>query len=225
MYIRDKSTQIIFKRYVDDVFKGTCAFPSVKYPLNGKPEVFSVENTEQIMDSKMIEVIDQQEFCIGRCYTNTRKMVAALRDAGYEATSYVGWLLFSENQTPVHHCWTMVGNHLIDLADDYALMLHGENGEYLRSSGSGTEMRERMAEFEIEASKLPHSQRCAPLGVPAGFLLYVGSPCSPEEGIKIFKQLMVQFPDHECNRRYRNTGMTHTQAVMAEYGLMGWIKK
>lgn len=70
---RVKPNQIVVKRYNGDRFLGSCIVPSVMYPLDGDYEMFNFRNTEQITDPKLLDIIDQQEYCIGRCYTKRKR--------------------------------------------------------------------------------------------------------------------------------------------------------
>jgi hypothetical protein len=200
--------------------------PSTLYPLNGPYKVFNCRNTAPITDMKLLQLIDQQEYCIGRCYTNTQKLTQALVDAGYNAKSYCGWLFTFDTQHPVHHCWTVVdGIHVVDLADDFTVMYSGNNGKILQSSKSREETAKLIASFQLAAREKPHSIRCMPIGTPTEFLLYVGSECHPEQGIQIYRDLMEAFPYHESSRKWGGTGMSYTQAMLASQGLMGWISE
>jgi hypothetical protein len=223
--LREKTSQIVVKRYCEDRFLGSCIIPSVMYPLGGAYRMFNFRNTEMITDSHMLDIIDRQEYCIGRCYTNTRKVVEALCAEGYSAKSYVGWMFVSGSEPPIHHCWAVVDDiHIVDLADDYTVMLSGTNGERFQAAATIEEKRELIASFHLEARKYAHRQRCYPIGVPTPRLLYVGCKCSPEAGIVEYQRLMKKFPNHECQRNTNASGFNPTQALLAEHGLMDWAK-
>lgn len=225
-----RPTRAAIRRYGEDNnFLGSCIVPSQLYPLNrSQYEMFHFRNTELITDEGILDIINRQEFCHGRCYTNTKKMTSALRDAGYAAESYVGWLFINGIAPPIHHCWTVLQAHeqtyVIDLTDDFSVMFFGENGERYRNAASPKERKELLASFEVEAQQYPHQVRCHPLGCPTPGLLYIGLPCDPDEGIRIFNTLMARYPDHECRMGMKDMSqMNETQSILAKRGLMDWV--
>ena len=52
----------------------------------------------------------------GRCFTNSEKLVNALRKAGYPAKQYVGWLFIRGDTYPVHHSFVVLEKHIMDLS-------------------------------------------------------------------------------------------------------------
>ena len=194
--------------------------PTIMYPLNGKCEVFTFRNTKKVEDEAVLACFDSVQYKIGRCYDNVERMTKALKDAGYNAVSYVGWLFTSNNQFPIHHCWTVLDGHsVIDLCDDFSVMLGGKNGELFKNA-KGPVLRGLIASFTSAARKEKNSARCFPVGTPTPFLYYVGSPCEPEKGREMYCRLVSDFPGHECERNCDASGMNAMQRVLAQYGLM-----
>jgi len=188
--------------------------------LNGNYEIFTYENTEQVLDKNVLAVYDKVKYNIGSCYSNTNALASALRMRGIEVKTYVGWIFTNNYQFPVHHCWAVVnGNSVLDLSDDFTVMLSGANGEHFEGK-SITETRELIADFQLAASRLPNSVRCNPVGTPTPFLLYVGCECEPEQGKVIYRDLIRRFPNHECQRNCDSSGLNATQRVMRKYGLI-----
>lgn len=205
----------------DGSFKKSIVMPTMMYPLNGKYEVFSYANTEVATDEEVLRIFDSMKYHIGHCYQNTDNLVTALREAGYDAKSYVGWLFVQATDYPVHHCWCVLnGNIILDLADDYSLMLGGENGELFQKAKNIEEYRELMVSFAAWAKGLRNRDRCTPVGTPTPFLLYVGCECSPQEGRRIYNKLIADYPDHESQRNCNEDGWNATQKKMQEAGLM-----
>ena len=93
------------------------------------------------------------------------------------------------------------------------------NGEHFKDK-SLDEARELMVSFAEAAKKVPNSVRCAPVGTPTPFMLYVGCECSPQDGRNIYNRLIDEFPDHECQRNCDSRGYNATQRMMKEKGLM-----
>ena len=194
--------------------------PTVYYPLNSDYKAFHYKNTRVLEDDAVKGIFDSVKYQIGCCYQNTDNLVSALRDKGYNARSYVGWLFISNNQSPVHHCWCVLDDNIIlDLADDYSVMLSGANGEHFKDK-SLAEARELMVSFAEQARNVPNSVRCAPVGTPTPFMLYVGCECEPQGGRNIYNKLMRDFPRHECERNCDSSGYNVTQRMMKDKGLM-----
>lgn len=218
---RISENKVVVKiRNSDMSFRKSVIIPTISYPLNGKVCTFSSKNTKRVEDKAVLDIFDSVRYKIGFCYQNTQKLVSKLQAAGYDAVSYVGWLFTSVTDFPVHHCWCVLnGESVLDLADDYTVMLSGTNGDNFKDK-SIDEVREAFVSFAKEAKKHKNSERCAIVGTPTPFLLYVGSPCDPEEGRRIYQKLIAAMPDHECQRNCDSSGYNATQRRMKEAGLM-----
>lgn len=78
--------------------------PSAMWPLNGKTGiVLSHDNTVPCKDDGIRSVFDGMQFTVGGCYHNAFILREALRNAGYQADTYAGWL-FVGDTIPAHHC-------------------------------------------------------------------------------------------------------------------------
>lgn len=221
-YIKEKENKIVAKiKNPDGSFKRSVIIPTDYYPLNSeKYKVFHYKNTEQICDEKMINVIDRVDYKIGCCYQNTKEIVRQLKSEGFDVRPYVGWLFVGESQFPVHHCWAVVnGIHVVDLADDFTMMLKGDNAENFKELNI-QQTRVAMASFVAEARKQKNSIRCYPMGTPTPFLYYIGAECSPDDGKRIYQGLIKTHPEHECQRNCDSSGLNPTQKTLKEQGLM-----
>lgn len=217
-----KTDRVVVKlRAKNGAFLKSVIVPSVMYPLNGACEVFTYRNTKRVDDEAVLACFDSVRYKIGRCYDNAERLAQALKEAGFDAVPYVGWAFVADGETPVHHCWVVLnGEAVLDLGDDYTAMLSDENAKYFEVVQSIEEKRELIASFQLAARKVKNRQRCYPVGTPTPFLYYVGSPCDPEEGRRIYCRLMQSFPGHECERNCDANGMNATQRILAQRGLM-----
>ena len=218
--LRCKPDKAVVRLYNDDgSFLGVVNTPTVLWPLGGRYEVFTAENCALIENDAVARIVDALPYRIGHCYQNAENVTKALQNAGYAATQYCGWLFIGE-QYPIHHSWTVLdGKHIIDLADEFAV-LHANHEQFDAASGMDA-TRELMVEFSKWIRQFPNSKRIMPFGIPAGNLLYIGSPCSREEGINIYNQLIDRYPQHPCNERLvKGTNMTQMQMKLREAGLM-----
>lgn len=225
--MRCKPDRVVVKlKNEDGSFKDAINIPTVYWPLNGKYEVFHWDNTEHLRDEAILSVIDGQDYQIGHCYTNAEAITGALRQAGYNARLYVGWLFTGENEYPIHHAWTVLdGKYIIDLCDDFGLKLADSNRVYFENAQTKEQLEDLLVDFTKWASQYPHSKRCFPVGKPSRILMYIGCECTKEEGIMIYNNLSKKYPNHPCNEKVRySNGMTGVQKKMADAGLMKNIK-
>lgn len=221
--VMTKEKKVVVKlRNKDGSFKKSCIVPSATYPLSGAYEIFHCKNTELITDENILSVFNSVEYKIGKCYTNTEQLLSALSAKGIEAKSYVGWLFVSAHEYPIHHCWVVVnGKSILDLSDDYTVMLSGKNGANFQNINNVQEERQLLADFQTEAKKYPNSVRCYPVGIPTNFFYYVGCECDSNKGRSMYQQLMKEYPNHEAERNVDRNGYNKTQSLFRDLGLMG----
>lgn len=222
-HIRLKEDKAVVKLFNEDgSFKKSIIIPTDYYPLNGRYETFTAENTVQCRDEAVLDIFDSVTYRIGRCYTNTKELVEKLRAAGYDAKSYAGWLFTEARSFPIHHCWAVVnGNMVLDLCDDYTVMLSGQNGKNFEAVlGNVEAIRLLIASFQKAGREWPNRARCCPVGKPTDFFLYIGCECEPDDARRIYQKLIARYPGHECERNCNAEGLNATQRVMREAGLM-----
>lgn len=129
---------------------------------------------------------------------------------------------FVADAIPIHHCWVKFKDSIIDLSDDFAVLFNKENAMHFQGVKSKEEYAEVLASFHqfVKEHHIPNSVRCCPIGKPHSSLVYIGSVCEPEEGRKIYNQLITQYPDHECHKNVGEDGMNATQRQLFQSGLM-----
>jgi len=220
--VKIKDKQVIVKLYDEEnKFIKSIVLPTQYYPLNDNPEVFHYKNTQKLKDETIARMFNKIKYIIGHCYTNTENLVRELREEGIEAKSYVGWLFTEKGQTPIHHCWVVVnGNTILDLSDDFTVMLSGENGNNFDRLETKIERAQMIASFQQAAREVENSIRCSPVGTPTPFLFYIGCECEPDKGREIYRNLIQQYPNHECKRNVDEDGYTDAQKIMRDRGLM-----
>lgn len=187
--------------------------PSKEYPINEKEEIFLEENTEEITDRAILNIIDSVPYKVGQCYTNADAIIKTLQEHKIKAKMYVGWMII-HNELPQHHSWVVLQNkYLIDLSADIDNIHHFlqslENAEAMTID----ETREKLAHFLQEIIQQPHSHRLH-LGKVSKSLLYIGCPCSKEKGVRIFNELMEKYPNHPCFISTDASGRTKTQTLL-----------
>lgn len=219
-WVKEKEGRVVAKLMNNDgSFKQSVIIPTVMYPLNNNAcRVFTSDNTKQIEDKGVLRIVDKIPFYIGRCYHNTAQVVTRLREYGYNIKSYVGWLFVCETQLPVHHCWAVLNdNEIIDLADDFTALYEEKNKPKWENE---KDSREIIVSFQKAARGMKNSARCYPMGQATEGLVYVGCECDPEQGRLIYRQLIKNFPRHDCQRNCNADGYNLTQQLFKERGLM-----
>lgn len=215
-----KNDRVVVKLYDGNTFKKSIVIPTSYYPLNEKYEVFTKNNTEIVSDDKILGIFDEVKYKIGFCYSNSKQLYQKLVAQAIDAKVYCGWLFVGAAEYPVHHCWVVVnGKHLLDLGDDFTVMLSGQNAENFKNA-SIAETRRLTADFARASKNVPNRVRCAPVGTPTPFLLYVGCECDAERGREIYNQLLKRYPNHECERNCDRNGLNETQRIIRSYGVM-----
>lgn len=191
--------------------------PSDYYPVNGKREVFTFKNCVPVDDEKILEAFDEVQYKIGYCYQNTLALVKKLKEKGIEAKPYVGWLFTGNHEYPVHHCWCVVDQSVLDLSDNWLLPYSPEFKEFAKQF---SDSKEAFASFMKEAMKMENHVRCQLVGLPSPSLYYVGTECDPEKGIEIWQNLLGKYPLHECQRNCDSEGFNKTQRYLQKMGVM-----
>lgn len=199
----------------DGRFLSSCVIPTAYYPLSGTPEVFNYSNTAFVTE-EIGRMMDGVAYRPGRCYDMAGEVTKCLRRRGLDADTYAGWL-FPGEQTPIHHCWTVLrtesGVSVIDISDSEKLMMQNRE-PFDAASGNKEKLREAYLSFYTWAKTLKNSERCAPVGKPSPLWYYVGSRTAPEAAKNIFRVLAERYPGHDCLNGVGRDGKTETQRMM-----------
>lgn len=212
--INEKMNRVSVKIYNNSKYLKSIIIPTDYYPTNSNNdfEVFENANTEALTNDALLNIIDDIEYKVGYCYTNTENIIELASKNNINLTPYCGWL-FVGDELPVHHCWCMYGNSLIDLADDFNVSKSKEIEKTFLSFNTKEERWNYMADIHIKNMSLKNSERCKPIGKVHPSLLYIGSPCSPSDGRIIYNNLLKRYPNHEAERNTYN-GMTDMQRII-----------
>lgn len=207
MEIIKKKDRVIYK-----VNGETISIPSRMFPLESDSfQCFDVDNTNEIVDEKIIAIFDSIKPEVGRCFTNAENLCTALQKEGYPAKQYVGWL-FMGDELPVHHSFVVLDGHILDLS----ISLKSADFENLDSitakCKTKDEAREHIAEYILQKEQLPNHQRCV-FGVVDEAYHYIGAPGTREAGIKRNKELRKIYPQHPCFQDVQN-GITRGQEIL-----------
>ena len=188
--------------------------PSQLYPLAGTIHYINYENTENFSENdpltvKIKEVYDSIQPGIGTCYSNTEKLIDALQAKGIKATPFVGWL-FAGATLPVHHCFAIIENHILDFNPNFDSFY---TDEYANIGIDAA--RDKLTSEMLKRRELPNSETTC-FGKASKHMLYIASPCKPQAGLKMYQKLMKAFPKHPCYRNINQYGLSDTQKMMFE---------
>lgn len=214
-----KNDRVIIKIYESPlVLKESIVIPTVRFPLSGPYEVFDYTNTNEIgtgdNEEEIIKIFNSIKYKIGFCYYNADALTFALCKAGYDAETYVGWLLAPQ---PTHHAWTVLRKDgqisVLDLSENVCAFV--ERGLF-KPNLTLQQRRELVAKSMKELLKQPNYERCFPVGIPAPLYLYVGSKSNGNDGAKLYMDLINQYPDHPAASLSDSLGLTKTQKMILE---------
>lgn len=183
-------------------FKKSIIIPTEQYPLSKSEfRVFHHGNCKVCEDEKILKCFDETKYEQGHCYQMADELKLRLIKAGYDAKIYVGWLFPNPMETPIHHAWIVVDDYVLDLQDDMCVI----KANWEMFEGKTTEeCRYLLAEFHTYCykNKVPHSTRCAPVGLPCVEYYYIGSEVEcGDVGRKEYNQLLRKYPNHDCGKR------------------------
>lgn len=224
--IKIRENAVIFKLHSaeDGSFVKSCVFPSELYPLNNSNNnpirTFHHNNTAEITDEKVKEVIDRVVYRIGGCYQNSFELMKLLQESGIEdVKAYAGWACITNTQFPVHHSWLVLNeNSIIDLSDEVDSMLEIEEN---RENLTEEEVLEKMVSYRKSIINKKNTERIHHIGKCSKGMYYVGCECEPYEAKQIYKNLIARYPRHEAQRNVNSaTGRNRTQQALIDAGLM-----
>lgn len=218
--LTEKQDRAVIKlRCKDGTFWKSIIVPTDKYPLTGDYKVYHCDNTKEVTDTKVLEIFDRHKFKAGHCYHNTEILSDDLRQEGYDAETYAGWLFVADTELPVHHCWTVLdGIHVLDPADFFTAMFSSSNIGNFKETQGYSDTLDIMGSFIQAAKEELNHLVCAPVGITSDILLYVGAKCKPMQARTVYQNLLRRYPDHECDRT-NSRGINMTQEIMLHRGI------
>lgn len=195
MEMKDRSPEMFFT--VND--KSKYKIPSKMFPLSSKKNwaLFSSENTVPYNNEEFISLLDKVDLPIGRCYSNSEKILKIGETLNLDITYASGWI-FRAGDMPKHHAWVMVKNEEgVSIIDSFKEYLFSEASKRYKVDESKPNWREEAAKSVKKTLRdMPLNSQQIVLGRAPESLFYVGSPDTRENAIKIFNRLQSQFPHH-----------------------------
>lgn len=208
-YIKVRQNEIKFA--VND--EVSYEIPGELYPLRNQSttRVFTYADTEQLeAESFLATLYNEISFRAGFCYTNTELLEELLLKAGVRnIKTYTGWIFV--DGMPIHHCWLVYKDiHVFDPGiskiDDMAKQaLRDEDVTDIEQA------RAIYKEFHEKYKDYPNSE-IRTFGQVAPFSFYIGTETTPNQGRKIYNDLINVHPDHPS---YEAEGMNaHGASVL-----------
>ncbi len=156
--------------------------PSPMFPLSkGKVRLFCSENTGFYEDEALKDAFNGVNFDMGRCYSNTMKLIESYD--GLKA--YAGWLIGTDGMI-LHHAWATYeegeNTHILDGSISASIFRYVAEGS--RNIKDLDELRRYVAnQLHLEESKANADKSV--FGACPPELLYVGSPMAPADALAV----------------------------------------
>lgn len=198
------------KLTVANLYQDEKVIPSKLYPLpNNSYKVFNYENTFDLEDDEVNNILSDIDFKVGRCYSNSDLILNILNRNNIKAEFYSGWVLHLNKMT--HHAWIVVENkHLLDvgiLRKEEEFIGKGKVN-LLLSNSNGIDLF-----AEIISEKAPFKEKYYYGKVGKG-LIYIGSPSNSTEARESYNKLIRENPNHPDYQNIDKNGVNKTQRAL-----------
>lgn len=184
--------------------------PSAMWPLNGKTSIIlNHDNTVPCEDEGIRSIFDELQFSVGACYHNAFTLCEALRNAGYKADTYAGWI-FVGDTIPAHHCVVILNENTV--LDPTVI-------DYRKMALDKLDKREAVVDFLKSMKDKPKSSYTTFGQVLPGMMYFV-SKCEARAAHRTRAKLEKAYPNHPAFGRFmKGKNQTPTQKMIADAGL------
>ncbi len=184
--------------------------PSAMWPLNGKTSIIlNNDNTVPCEDEGIRSIFDELQFSVGACYNNAFTLCEALRNAGYKADTYAGWI-FVGDTIPAHHCVVILNENTV--LDPTVI-------DYRKIALDKLDKREAVVDFLKSMKDKPKSSYTTFGQVLPGMMYFV-SKCEARAAHRTRAKLEKAYPNHPAfGRLMKGKNQTPTQKMIADAGL------
>lgn len=195
--------------------------PSREYPMpnSNKIKVFTSKNTEDIDIANIDNILENNNFQMGFCYTNTDKICELLTPLkeSHSIEFYSGWLLTLGKM--VHHAWVVVdGKHIIDtsvfkkeevkqkvIADAELGIPHPINKNIIAKET-----------VKLMSEEIPFTEKYQ-CGKIINNNIYIGVKSNSTEARISFNELMDKIPTHKDYNNINPDGSNETLNLIMKY--------
>ena len=184
--------------------------PSAMWPLNGKTSIIlNNDNTVPCEDEGIRSIFDELQFSVGACYNNAFTLCEALRNAGYKADTYAGWI-FVGDTIPAHHCVVILNENTV--LDPTVI-------DYRKMALDKLDKREAVVDFLKSMQDKPKSSYTTFGQVLPGMMYFV-SKCEARAAHRTRAKLEKAYPNHPAFGRFmKGKNQTPMQEMIANAGL------
>ena len=184
--------------------------PSAMWPLNGQTSIIlNHDNTVPCEDEGIRSIFDELQFTVGACYHNAFILCEALRNAGYKADTYAGWI-FVGDTIPAHHCVVILNENTV--LDPTVI-------DYRKMTLDKLDKREAVVDFLKSMKDKPKSSYTTFGQVLPGMMYFV-SKCEARAAHRTRAKLEKAYPNHPAFGRFmKGKNQTPTQKMIADAGL------
>ena len=184
--------------------------PSAMWPLNGKTSIIlNNDNTVPCEDEGIRSIFDGLQFTVGACYNNAFTLYEALRNAGYKADTYAGWI-FVGDTIPAHHCVVILNENTV--LDPTVI-------DYRKMALDKLDKREAVVDFLKSMKDKPKSSYTTFGQVLPGMMYFV-SKCEARAAHRTRAKLEKAYPNHPAfGRLMKGKNQTPMQEMIANAGL------
>ena len=193
---------------IDGVLEKPIKIPSKYYPLPGNIEMIYSENTEEFEHNEQTDIILQIynsiDIQIGFCYQNIENLMHELKKHNINARSMVGWT-FIGDAIPVHHCFAMIDNHILDYTPRIEFFLE------FNQSADLEDARQKVVDKMLEARTKKNSE-WTHFGKASQGTCHFAVEMDPQNGKLLHQKLVKAFPTHPTIRNLTD-GMNETQKM------------
>lgn len=184
--------------------------PSAMWPLNGKTSIIlNHDNTVPCEDKGIRSIFDELQFSVGACYHNAFTLCEALRNAGYKADTYAGWI-FVGDTIPAHHCVVILNENTV--LDPTVI-------DYRKMALDKLDKREAVVDFLKSMKDKPKSSYTTFGQVLPGMMYFV-SKCEARAAHRTRAKLEKAYPNHPAFGRFmKGKNQTPMQEMIANAGL------
>lgn len=199
------------KLTLSNLYQDEKVIPSKLYPLpHDNYKIFTRDNTCDLEDDKVNELLSNVDFKIGLCYTNSDLILDILRKNNIKAKYYSGWILKLNKM--VHHAWIVIENkHILDVGiykKEIELFKYNSSKLGIMPSINLIDELAKLVDEEI-----PFKEKYC-YGKVREDLIYIGSPSNSYEARASYHKLMEDIPDHPDYQNIDKKGVNKTQRAL-----------
>lgn len=169
--------------------KSVHMIPSKEFPLATNRTrdiiVFNRENTKEVINERVIDVFNNYEYKLGRCFQNAEGLRKALKKEGILGWEYYSGWMFTTGGYPLFHSWLSKDEHILEYTNYF---MSKDIADKLKEAKNQEEFRTIFAKEQASLNKLPNNE-AKTCGKCHQEYMYIGMRDTFENSIRIFQSL------------------------------------